>query len=227
MATEYTLSISDLLKDVLPDLPGAVRSVAEREMRLTLREFFERTFAWTATVKDVTIPAGETAIQVDDSDANTEVIGILDVMSGESGSGYTSLRALPGRPGDETTGTDPYAWYVTSNPDEVVLFPYVTGTPTKDLTVMVALKPADSISATTDVLPRQITLKYYDAIIDGFLARMYGHPNKPYSAPQVAVMKRQSFIAGCGRYAGQRRQGYNGTQNWAYPRSWGVSKVRS
>ncbi len=227
MATEYTLSISDLLKDVLPELPGAVRSVAVREMRLTLREFFERTYAWTATVKDVTIPTGETAIQIDDSDSNTEVIGVLDVSSGEAGSGYTPLRALSVRPGDETTTTDPYAWYVTSNPDEIVLFPYVTGTPTKDLTVTVALKPADSVDATTATLPRQITLKYYDAIIDGFLARMYAHPNKPYSAPMVAGQKRASFIAGCGRFAAQRRQGYNGSQNWTFPSNWGISKARS
>lgn len=227
MATEYTTSINTLLKDVIPELPGVVRSVADREFRLTLRDFFEKTYAWTTTVKDVALPLGETGVQVDDSDANTEVVGVLQVSSGRASEGYRDLRALPARPSDETTATDPQSWYVASNPDEFVLFPYLSVASTKDLTVTVALMPALDISASTNTLPRQIILKYYDAIIDGFLARMYAHPNKPYSAPLVAQQKRTAYVKARGFYAAQRRNGYNGAQNWAYPRTWGVSKPRT
>jgi hypothetical protein len=227
VATEYTTSINTLLKDLIPELPGVVRSVAAREFRLTLRDFFEKTYAWTTTVKDVALPLGETPIQVDDSDANTQVIGVLQVASGEAGSGYVPLRTLPVRPDDETTATDPHSWYVTSNPDEFVLFPYLSAASTKDLTVTIALMPAEGIDAATNTLPRQIISKYYDAIKDGFLARMYAHPNKPYSAPMEAKALRTAYVKARGFYAAQRKSGYNGSQNWSFPRTWGVSKPRS
>jgi hypothetical protein len=183
VATEYTLSLNALLKDTLAELPGVVRSVAQREMRLTLREFFEKTYAWTADVTGVAIPTGEEGIQVTDGDANTEVVGVMNVAVGNATEGFDDLRALPERPiSEETTSTLPRFWYVNSNPDEFTLYPYPDTAITDTLTVKVALMPALDIDADDDTLPRQITLKYYDAILNGFLARMYAHPNKPYSA---------------------------------------------
>lgn len=227
MATEYTAKIDDFLKDTLPELPGAVRSVALREFRLTCREFFEKTFAWIVDVKDVAVPTGETPIQIDDGDANTEVIGILNVAIGNPTEGYRDLRALSERPRNETTGSSVDFWYITSNPDEVVLYPYLDTATTDDLTVKAAVMPGLGIDATDTTLPRQTILKYYDALIEGFLARMYGHPNKPYSAPATAMQKRHNFIRAMGFYASQRRNGYNGAPSWRFPTGWGVVKGRS
>lgn len=220
MATEYTYKLDDFLKDQLPELPGVSRSVALKELRLTLREFFEKSFAWTASVKDVALVTGETPIQVSDGDSNTEVIGILHVAIGDS-TGYRDLIPLSKRPIDEeTTDNDPDYWYITSNPDELCLYPYMNNASSKDLTVLVALMPAFTIDANTATLPRQIMSKYYDAIEEGFLARMYQHPNKPYSAPMLAQQKRHNFLRAIGYYAGQRKQGYNGAPDWRYPRGW-------
>ena len=72
MATEYTESLDTLLQDTIPELPGVVRAVAERELRLTFREFFERSFAWRS-VLTIDAPSGDTAIWLQDSndlDAN-------------------------------------------------------------------------------------------------------------------------------------------------------------
>lgn len=220
MATEYTTSINELLKDTLPELPGVVRSVADREFRLTLRDFFDRTFVWTKTVKAVAIPTGETGIQVSDGDANTEVVGILNVAKGNTTDGYQDLFPLPQRPTQGDNSTRPEGWFVSSNPDEIVLYPYLTEATTDNLNVVVALKPAADIDASQNTLPRQIILKYYDAIMEGFLARMYEHPNKPYSAPATAQQKRHNYLRAIGYYAAQRKQGYNGTQNWVYPQNW-------
>jgi len=223
MATEYTVSINALLKDTLPELPGVVRSVAAKEFRLTLREFFEKTYAWTAVVKSVVVPLGETPIQLTDSDANTEVIGIMHVAKGNTDDGFVDLIPLADRPSSRSQGDTaeyPDTWYVTSNPDELVLYPYLSVATTDTLTVKVALMPSFDLDATENVLPRQIVSKYYDAIMDGFLARMYGHPNKPYSAPILATSKRTSFVTSMGFYAAQRKRGYNGTPNWRYPGGW-------
>ena len=222
MATEYaTVSIHDLLKDAIPELPGVVRSVAEREMRLTLREFFEKSFAWTKVVKDVAPVTGENPIQVDDGDANTEIIGVLAVAIGKDGEGYNPLRPIPSRPYNESTsGGLPSHYYITSNPDEFGLYPYMDDVSTYDLTVEVALIPAFDIDASQNTIPRQVLLKYYDAIMQGFLARMYGHPNKPYSAPMVAQQLRHNFLRSIGYYAAQRKTGYNNSQNWRFPTGW-------
>lgn len=222
MANEYaTVALNHLLRDALPHLPGVVMQVAQDEFRLTLREFFEKSFAWTKTVKDVAVTTGETPIQVDAGDANAEVIGILNVAIGKAGEGYQNLIPLAGRPVNESTvGGVPSYFYITSNPDEFCLYPYMDAAGGYDLTIEVALIPDFNADASYNNIPRQILLKYYDAIMQGFLARMFGHPNKPYSAPLVAQQYRHNFLRAIGFYAAQRKSGYNGAQNWVYPKGW-------
>lgn len=226
MATEYTYTLNEFLKDQLPELPGVIRSVALRELRLTLREFFDKSWAWTKEVQDVAIPTGVEGIQVDDSDENTDVVGILSVAKGNPTAGYRTLTPLARRPINEETAEAPYNWFVTSNPDEFMLYPYVSVATTDDLTVQVAVSPSLNIDAGDTTLPRQIILKYYDAIEAGFLARLYNHPNKPYSSPMEGKSKRTEFVKAIGYYAAQRKNGYNGAPNWGYPSGWRVSKSR-
>jgi len=221
VATEYTEVFDTILKDTIPELPGALRAVAKRELRLTLREFFEKSYAWTAIVEDIALPAGETPIQIDDADANTEVIGVLKVSVGNDTDGYTPLVPLPEKPDRVATGSGSQCWFATSNPDEFVLYPYAENVPTDVARVTVALIPAFD----TELLPRQITLKYYEAIVNGFLARMYNHPNKPYSAPAAAGGHRVAFVSAIGYYAAQRKQGYNGAPNWRFPVGWRIPKA--
>jgi len=70
-------------------------------------------------------------------------------------------------------------------------------------------------------LPRVAALKYYDAILEGFLARVLMHPTQPYSDPTTAQLHRRNFLTWCGRYMAQAKQGYVQAQNWSYPQGWG------
>ncbi len=221
MAAEYTEAIENILKDTLPHLPGVVRSVAARECRLAMREFFEKSLAWTTNVENVTIPNGDEAIQITDGDENTEVIAILDVKIGDATDGYQTVKPL-GRVPDKIEGTQstPWGWYVTSNPDELKLHPYQDGTTTKDLRVLVGLIPAFDVDINAQTLPRQITLKFYDAILNGTLARLYLHPNKPYSQPMLGTQLRHNFLRQIGYYAAQRKKGFNNSQMWRFPSGW-------
>ncbi len=216
MATEYTETVNQILKDTSPQLPGAIRTVADRELRLAMREFFERSYAWTTIIEDVDAPAGDVLIAPDDNDANAEIIAILNVAY--KGSNLSSLTNKPSR--DETSNL-PLFWFVTSNPDEFKVFPYLLAAETSVLDVTVALIPDQTVA----VLPRQITLKYYDAIVEGFLARMLMHPNKPYSAPALAQQLRRSFVTRIGYYIAQRKQGYNGGASWRYPQDFQVRRL--
>lgn len=226
MATEYTETVENVLKDTIPQLPGVIRSVAARECRLAMREFFEKSHAWTTEIEGVTIPAGDTAIQVDDSDANTEVIAVYDVRLGNSTDGYQALQPF-GRKPDKIEGTNskPFGWYVTSNPDEFKLHPYYESAPTDNLRVTAALIPAFDVDINSQTLPRQITLKFYDAVLNGTLARLYMHPNKPYSQPVLGQQLRHSFLRQIGYYAAQRKKGFNNSQMWRFPKGW-TTKLR-
>ena len=222
MATEYTEAIENILKDILGQLPGVIRSVAANEVRLCMREFFEKSLAWTKEVESVSIPTGDTAIQVDDSDANTEVIAVMGVKIGNSTDGYSPITPLGGMP-DKIEGSNgrPYSWYITSNPDEFKLHTYNTDASTADdLRVLVGLMPALDVAVDSQTLPRQITLKYKDAILNGTLSRLYMQPNKPYTQPVLGTQLRHNFLRQIGYYAGQRKKGYNNTPQWRYPVGW-------
>ena len=221
MATEYTEAIENILKDTLPHLPGVIRSVAAQECRFAMREFFEKSLAWVKEVEGVAIPDGDTAIQVTDGDANTEVINILSVKIGNTTDGYQPVNPSPRMPDKiEGNNSTPSVWYVTSNPDELKLNPYYDGTSPNDLRVLVGLMPALDVDISDTTLPRQITLKYHDAIVNGTLARLYLHPAKPYSQPVLGTQLRHNFLRSIGYYAAQRKKGYNNTPQWRFPRGW-------
>ena len=226
MAVEYTETFEQLLNDWIPQTPGIIRSVALRELRLTCREFFEKSYAWTVVVPNITAPAGATLIQVDDGDSNTEVIGILGVsFNGRDLPTNPHQPPILGQTPDFETSDAPRSYFLTSNPDEFSFFPFLQnldgnlGTAATD--VRVALIP----SFTATLLPRQITLKYYDAIQNGYLARVYNHPNKPYSAPALAGQHRATFLRNVGYYMAQRKQGYSNAQAWRYPQDFQVRRL--
>ncbi|UCD24908.1 MAG: hypothetical protein JSW51_03030 [Gemmatimonadota bacterium] len=216
MATEYTYDLNTILRDTIPQLPGVVRAVAERELRQTIREFFERTYAWRTVIEGVDAPAGDTPrllSDANDGDTNSDVIGILRIV-------YNGvvLSPLPFKVNRVETGDLPTNFYMTSNPDEFKLHPQLQNASTGLMDIHVALTPKDSLDLTT--FPRQIGTKFYDAIIEGFLARMYMHPNKPYSQPALGSQMRHNFRRRMGYYMSQAKAGYNDAASWGYPRGW-------
>ncbi len=221
MATEYTESLNTLLQDTIPELPGVVRAVAERELRLTFRDFFERSYAWRTVLLALNAPAGDNPIwlqDAEDGDANSDVISILQVVYNG-----VPLRKLAARPARVNQTSDvPTAFYMSSNADEFHLHPPLVNASTGLMEVHVALTP--KIDAT--LFPRQTFTKFYEALREGFLARMYAHPNKPYSAPMTAQQERQNYRRRIGYYMAQAKQGYNDSQSWSFPaQGWNPRKV--
>jgi hypothetical protein len=154
------------------------------------------TVAEYATGGAITVPTSAFPIPTPAADPNVEVIP-----------GFTS--------------DAPRGWFVTSNPDEFQFFPRLETSLVGETSALVALIP----SFDTLLLPRQVTLKYYDAIVEGYLARVYNHPNKPYSNPAVAAQLRHNFTRRIGYYMAQRKQGYNNSQQWRYPPGWNVRRL--
>jgi hypothetical protein len=216
MAVEFTETFEQILKDTAPNFPGAVRELTARELRLAAREFFEKSYAWTKVVTGINAPSGETPTQINDGDVESEVIGILYMTFNGS-----ALLPIAERPPRVIASDLPLYWYVTSNPDEFCLYPYLSVAVAGAISAKVALIPAFNSAS----LPRQVTLKFYDSIVDGFLARMYMQPNKPYSNAELGAAHRQKFVQSIGFYAGQRKQGFNNSPNWRFPAGWSPRRV--
>ncbi len=212
MAETFSQTFEDILKDTVPQTPGLMREVGLRELRLAAREFFEKSWAWTVVVEDVNAPAGETDIVVTDGQAESEVIGILNVAK-TAGPGLSMLAARPNR---TETSDDPNHWLIQTPPDTIRLFPYLLNAQTDFLDITVALIPSFTATNLTD----EVTTKFYDAIVDGYLSRVYMHPNKPYSAPALAGQHKHNFRRAIGYYMGLRKTGGAGGQGWKYPSTW-------
>ena len=229
MANEYTETLDTILHDTLPQLPGIVRAVAERELRMTMREFFERSYAWRTTIEAINAPAGDVAVwlqDVNDGDANSDVVSVLQVRfdptPGSQSNTRRVLAAIGGKPSSDYNNQNyPLGYRMTSNSDEFKLYPLLTTAVTGGIEVDVALTP--KLDAT--VFPRQITTKFYDALIEGFLSRVYMHPNKPYSAPALGMSMRASFKRRIGYYMAQAKTGYNNSQVWRYPGGWSPQRL--
>lgn len=215
---ECDVTLDTWLRDSLGTLPGAVRSVAARELVLACREFFERSYAWQARIENQNSKVGRHQYWTSPYDQYSNVVAVLGIEY--NGNALTRLTARPPRVAGESTSPVPTSFYASVAPDSVELWPDLEAAEEDVLTFIVALTP----KTTVEHLPRIAEIKFFDAIMDGFLARMYAHPGKPYTDKAEAKDRRRAFNHWIGRYMGQAKQGYISAQNWSFPPSWGVRR---
>ncbi len=205
-----SIALSSWLKDILPRTPGLVRSVAKRELLLTVREFYEQSYAWRGTVGPLDIIADQASYKIspEEYDEQADVIGIL-------GATYDTIplykRAL--RPSDTTRTADrPNSFYATQ-PDTMVIFPAPTADADDKLLVYVAFTP--TLDATG--LPEIASTLHREALFDGVLGRLYGHPAKAYSNPMLGQYHLKRFRAAIAQYAAKAKGGLIDAPSWAFP----------
>lgn len=215
---ECDVTLDTWLRDSLGSIPGAVRSVAARELVLACREFFERSYAWQGRIEDQDAKAGREQYWTSPYDQYANVIAVMGVdFNG------VPLGRYPFRPSRRSTDSSdtPVGFYAAPAPDAIELWPDLSSDVGDAITFIVALTP----KTTVEHLPRIAEVKFFDAIMDGFLARMYMHPNKPYTDKQLANQKRKAFNHWIGKYMGQAKQGFVSAQNWVYPPGWNVRRL--
>lgn len=202
-----SVSISVWLKDILPRTPGVVRAVARRELINTAREFYRQSGAWREVLENTYFDDGDYQYTVVPSNPESEMIQVTSVEVNGS-----PLTATTERPvGDRQDGT-PTLWFPTGLAS-IEIWP----TPEQyddDVRVRVILIPTES--ATT--FPDAAYAKYYEALLDGVLGKLYGHPAKPYSNPAFAEYHLRRFRNAISEAAAEQKGGGFAGQNWQFPK---------
>lgn len=206
---ECDVSLDTWLRDALPLTPGIVRSLAARELVLACREFYERSLSWRTTIGPVHARTAFAQYFQSPYDDYSDVVAVLGVS-------YKGcpLKPMARRPTLSQKSSTPTHWWITDVPDAVGLWPSLSADADDALHFYVALTPKQSV----EHLPRIAAIKHYDALLDGFLARVWAHPSKPYSHPAEAAARRTRFLAAAARYAGEAKQGHAHAQVWNFPR---------
>lgn len=201
------VSISAWLKMLLPQTPGAVRSLVRLEFIKAVREFYEESGCLREVVtRDVVADTAEYTIEPDT--ANTLTLRPLNVAYNR-----VPLRILMRKPDEvtESTGT-PRAWYRVGV-NTVVLWPKPTEALANGISVYISLLPDPTVSS----LPNISKVEHFDALIDGTLGLLKQQPAKPYTDLLTAQYHLRRFRSAIAKFKALANKGnVPGGAGWTF-----------
>lgn len=207
-------SLDTWVREILSKVPGAIEGYIYDQLKLTIKDFFQRTKAWRRFIGPFTGAANDGTICLNPVDAYSNVIQVLQVTRDLSTLVQTDLRMLPRlvTPGQNT-----------KTPSRFYLEPYHTihlhPVPTDDIEdvyVTVALTPR---LRTDNRIPQEVIDQHYEAIKAGCLQRLYEEPDKLYSNVEKSEYWGKRYRSEMARSRSVADQGYGETaQPWAFPR---------
>lgn len=179
--------ISAIKMEVLPHLPSCPQPLVEDAILKVIIDFCNRSRAYRLTTSDIPVTVGTATYAVDDLPGKTAIAWLLSAE-------------LDGAPLDTSdSGTLPLSWDTESgavtacvvvSDTEIGLrkVPIDSGM----LRARLALRP--TLNATT--YPDELHNLYQEVIAAGVLAKLFAHPNKPWSMPGMVKDCRDRFEAG-------------------------------
>lgn len=184
MATQFT-EAQDIIAALKARLPGAGSDAIAFELSLVAQEFFRETFTWVETSTRPLV-AGQASYDVPDVQSGTPC-GFIYVRAGES-SYYapTPIGAVTG---------NYLRFEINGSFNSITLTPTPTASG-ETLTVAAVMTLRDVVEGGDSpivMLPREQTVRNKQAFIEGTLATMMGHANKPYSNPRMAAFYFRRF----------------------------------
>lgn len=188
-------------KEAEARLSGSTPGTNKSQLIAAVREFYFQSRAWRRQIGPYTVTAGDPLVAMT-IDANTTVAHVRSVWIQDPSRGRVALWPLVQR---STEAEDDYPRYYTlESPDVLRLWPTPNSTVASALWVDAALSP----SLTANVLPDIAQTVHFDAILDGFLARMLMLPNKPWTNPMFAADYRRSYRRRTVEFRNMADQGY-------------------
>ncbi|MBW2451760.1 MAG: hypothetical protein JRF07_05325 [Deltaproteobacteria bacterium] len=173
--TSASGSLDTWVKEIHAKVPGAVEGYIYDQLKLVIKDFFQRTGAWRTVVGPFTILGGDGTYKINPYDGVSNAIQVLSLY--RNGTHYTPVPVTKIRETNTSGTTNPRTYYV--NPyDTIVLTP----TPTEDVEDLYADVLLTPRLLVNNRIPEWIVEQCYEAILAGTLHRLYQEPDKVYSS---------------------------------------------
>ena len=182
--TKYT----DVLDEVMPEVPGAPVDLTTNAIRNTIIEFCQGSWCWRYIIDPAPVLAGLNTYELDPPPGAEVAQALIVSVEGKplDPKGQADLVAL--RP-DWATRRDTPKWYLTDDPSQLILAPVPDRKIPGGLVVTVALQPV----RTSTSFPNWIWSRYFDALSAGAKARLMAMPKKPWTSPELYALYRGRF----------------------------------
>ena len=198
------------LELALSRLAGSLQAAVELELTGVIEEFCQRSTAWREMVYAMDVVAGNREVTPQVGDASeAAVLGVLRVY-------YNQVRLTEHShepfevsssvvTGYSLKGSHPRVIFLSSIPNE---------NQTGVLDAWVYCTPVNP----TEYCPPVLLSQYFWFIMNGLLARMYAHTDRPYSDPQMALQYQRAFTNDIKKARDMAGRGFTGNaQNWSFP----------
>jgi len=206
-------SLDTWVREIHAKVPGAVEGYIYDQLKLVIKDFFQRTKSWRTFLGPLTAPANDGTICLNPVDAYSNVIQVLQVTRNTSPLSQVDLKAVPTLFATQNDNRNPSRFYL--DPYHTIKFFPVPVEDTVDVYVTVALTPrlrADNRIA------EWIIDQHYEAIKAGTLQRLYEEPDKTYSNVAKADYWGSKYRAEMARSRSVAAQGYGeSAQPWGFP----------
>lgn len=192
-----SLDADRVMANVRNHLPGVLDPVVQYELYNILNDFFQVTNAWQEAITFYVNGDGVTTdYQIEQSSVST-INRLMNVVD----SSNIPVAAIMATPGDITLQRAP--------------------TVADTYTATVALTIDDPVGRDGfPEFPSWILPKYNLGIIDGVIGRLMAQPAKPYSNPQIALVRTKSYIAVRSRAKAEvLHSNLNNGQTWSFPQN--------
>lgn len=179
--------ITEWVEDIIRDVPDALESVVERNVALTMQDFFRRSESWRHTIR-LDLEKGKTHYDLVDIPFDTYVYSIR----------YCKITRIDGTVSDCTTldykGIDfenvGASNAVAAKGRQIVFEPTIEGGEKAEIEVV--LQVTRTISEIDDL----VSDSWYDVIRNGAISRLLTTTNKDFTDLQVAEVYISAYNAG-------------------------------
>lgn len=189
-----TATTDRLMANVRIHVPGATDAVLQYELYNVMNDFFQDSNIWQEDIP-FKVKSGINEYQIEQSSVSS-IVRLLYMVNSSNYAVFGTMLT----PGDIVLDVTP------SNADT--------------FTATVALTVDDPVAKSGfPEFPEWVLDKYMTGIVDGLVGRMMAQPVKPYSNPQLALLRQRSFRATVAQAKAEAlHKNINNGQTWRFPR---------
>lgn len=169
-------SLDEWVKEIHAKVPGAVEGYIYDQVKLVIKDFFQRTKAERRFLGPLTLSANDGTYCLNPVDAYWNVIMVMQVVRNGSALTQVDKKALPRYFANETNSRNPSRYYL--DPYHTIKMWPVPIADVEEVYVTVAVTPR---LRSDNRISQDVIDQHYEAIKAGTLQRLYEEPGKIYT----------------------------------------------